>query len=233
MRTIGLLGGMSWTSTIEYYRIVNEEAARRLGGLHAGRIIVNSVDFGVIARMQREGDWQGAGELLAEAAAGLERAGADLLLIGAVTMHRVADAVERAVDIPLLHIADVAADRILRDGFKSAGLLGTLYTMEQEFLKERLGGHGLQIHVPNESDRRLVHRIIFEELAVGCILDSSREQLLAVIDRMCEQGAEAIILGCTELSLLLRAEDCPVPAFDTTRIHALAAVDSAFESLEQ
>lgn len=220
---------MSWTSTIEYYRIINEEAARRLGGLHAGRIIVNSVDFGVIARMQREGDWQGAGEVLAEAAAGLERAGADLLMIGAVTMHRVADAVERAVDIPLLHIADVTADRILCDGFANAGLLGTLYTMEQDFLKERLIGRGLQIHVPTEPDRQLVHRIIFEELAVGRILDSSREQLLAVIGRMREQGAESIILGCTELSLLLQAEDCPVPAYDTTRIHALAAVDSAFE----
>ncbi len=219
---------MSWTSTIEYYRIINEEAAVRLGGLHAGRIIVNSVDFGVIARMQREGDWQGAGEVLAEAAAGLERAGADLLMIGAVTMHRVADAVERAVDIPLLHIADVTADRIRSDGFANAGLLGTLYTMEQDFLKERLTGRGLQIHVPSEPDRQLVHRIIFEELAVGRILDSSREQLLAVIGRMREQGAASIILGCTELSLLLQAEDCPVPAYDMTRIHARAAVDRAF-----
>jgi aspartate racemase len=227
VRTIGLLGGMSWTSTIEYYRIINEEAARRLGGLHAGRIIVNSVDFGVIARMQREGDWQGAGELLAEAAVALERAGADLLLIGAVTMHIVSDAVERAAGIPLLHIADVTAERMMREGIASAGLLGTLYTMEQDFLKQRLASRGLRIHVPNETDRQHVHRIIFEELAVGRILAHSREQLLDVIGRLSQQGAEAVILGCTELSLLLRADDSPIPAFDTTRIHALAAVNMA------
>jgi aspartate racemase len=227
MRTIGLLGGMSWSSTIEYYRIINEETARRLGGLHAARMIINSVDFGEVARLQREGDWQGAGELLSEAASGLERAGADLLLIGAVTMHKVSDAIERAVSIPLIHIADVTAERVLHEGIASVGLLGTLYTMEQAFLKMRLAGHGLRVVVPNETDRRLVHRMIFEELAVGRMETDSRERLLDVIGRLSEQGAEAIILGCTELSLLLRPEDSPIPAFDTTRIHALAAVNMA------
>ena len=229
MRTIGLLGGMTWTSTIEYYRIMNEETARRLGGLHAARIVINSVDFGEIAELQRRGDWQAAGELLANAARSLERAGAELLLIGANTMHKVADDVQQAVSMPVIHVADVTAERIKQAGLTRVGLLGTRYTMEQDFLKLRLAGHGLDIVVPEEADRELVHRIIFEELALGRAEAASREALLAVIGRLSAQGAGGGILGCTELSLLLDPDDSPLPAFDTARLHALAAVALALE----
>lgn len=228
MKTIGLLGGMSWSSTIEYYRIVNREVAQRLGGLHSAKIIVNSLDFGEIESLQRAGDWEQAGRLLASAARSLERAGADLLLIGAITMHIVAETVQQAIGIPLIHIADVVAGKIKAAGIARAGLLGTLYTMEQDFLKQRLAGYGIEVMIPDERRRHTVHRIIFEELCRGQFTASSREQVLSIIADLVEREAEGIILGCTELSLLLGPDARPVPVFDTTSIHALSAVELAF-----
>jgi aspartate racemase len=227
MKTIGLLGGMSWQSTIEYYRILNEEVASRLGGLHSAKIVMYSVDFDGIAEMQRRGDWMTAGRVLAEAAQGLERAGADMVLICANTMHIVADAVQQAVRIPLVHLADVTAARVKRAGLTRVGLLGTRYTMEKDFLKDRLASHGLTVHVPEAEDREEVHRIIYEELCRGIITEESRRRVKDVAERLAARGAEGILLGCTELPLLIRPGDLSVPEFDTTRIHAETAVEMA------
>jgi len=227
MKTIGLLGGMSWHSTLAYYRHINETTARRLGGLHSARLLLYSVDFADIERMQRSDDWDGAGRALAQAAQALERAGADLLLIGTNMMHRVADAVQRAVRIPLLHVADATAARIRQAGLTRVGLLGTRYTMEHDFLKSRLAAHGLQVMVPSEEDRKTVHRIIFEELCQGVFLDESRRRMMDVVERLAGQGAEGVIWGCTEIALLLRPKDSPLPVFDTTLIHAESAVAAA------
>lgn len=227
MKTIGLLGGMSWQSTIEYYRILNEEVASRLGGLHSAKIVMYSVDFDGIAEMQRRGDWVTAGRVLAEAAQGLERAGADMVLICANTMHIVADAVQQAVRIPLVHLADVTAARVKRAGLTRVGLLGTRYTMEKDFLKDRLASHGLTVHVPEAEDREEVHRIIYEELCRGIITEESRRRVKDVAERLAARGAEGILLGCTELPLLIRPGDLSVPEFDTTRIHAETAVEMA------
>jgi aspartate racemase len=227
MKTIGLLGGMSWQSTIEYYRILNEEVASRLGGLHSAKLVLYSVDFDEIAEMQRGGDWDAAGRVLAEAAHGLERAGADMVLICANTMHIVADAVQRAVRIPLVHLADVTAARVRRAGLTRVGLLGTRYTMEKDFLKDRLTSHDLTVLVPEAEDREDVHRIIYEELCRGIITEESRRRVKDVAERLAARGAEGILLGCTELPLLIRPGDLSVPEFDTTRIHAEAAVEMA------
>jgi len=227
MKTIGLLGGMSWQSTIEYYRILNEEVASRLGGLHSAKIVMYSVDFDGIPEMQRRGDWMTAGRVLAEAAQGLERAGADMVLICANTMHIVADAVQQAVRIPLVHLADVTAARVKRAGLTRVGLLGTRYTMEKDFLKDRLASHGLTVHVPEAEDREEVHRIIYEELCRGIITEESRRRVKDVAERLAARGAEGILLGCTELPLLIRPGDLSVPEFDTTRIHAETAVEMA------
>ncbi|OUM93791.1 MAG: aspartate/glutamate racemase [Thermobacillus sp. ZCTH02-B1] len=227
MKTIGLLGGMSWQSTIEYYRILNEEVASRLGGLHSAKIVMYSVDFDGIAEMQRRGDWMTAGRVLAEAAQGLERAGADMVLICANTMHIVADAVQQAVRIPLVHLADVTAARVKRAGLTRVGLLGTRYTMEKDFLKDRLASHGLTVHVPEAEDREEVHRIIYEDLCRGIITEESRRRVKDVAERLAARGAEGILLGCTELPLLIRPGDLSVPEFDTTRIHAETAVEMA------
>lgn len=227
MKTIGLLGGMSWQSTIEYYRILNEEVASRLGGLHSAKIVMYSVDFDGIAEMQRRGDWVTAGRVLAEAAQGLERAGADMVLICTNTMHIVADAVQQAVRIPLVHLADVTAARVKRAGLTRVGLLGTRYTMEKGFLKDRLASLGLTVHVPEAEDREEVHRIIYEELCRGIITEESRRRVKDVAERLAARGAEGILLGCTELPLLIRPGDLSVPEFDTTRIHAETAVEMA------
>jgi len=227
MKTIGLLGGMSWQSTIDYYRILNEEVARRLGGLHSAKIVMYSVDFSEIAEMQRRGEWDATGAVLAEAARNLERADADMVLIGANTMHLVADAVQQAVRIPLVHIADATAARVRQAGLTRVGLLGTRYTMEKDFLKDRLASHGLTVYVPDAEDREEVHRIIYEELCLGIITEESRKRVTEAAERLVGQGAESILLSCTELPLLIRPGDLSVPDFDTTRIHAERAVELA------
>jgi aspartate racemase len=228
MKTIGLIGGMSWESTLPYYRHVNEAIRARLGGLHSARLVLYSVDFHEIEQLQRSGDWQRAGELLGEAAAALERAGAEFLVLCTNTMHKVAEAIEQAVCIPLLHIADPTAAAIRAAGLQRVGLLGTRFTMEQPFYRERLESrHGIQVLVPDEADRQLVHRVIYEELCLGTVRETSRQAYREVIARLVAQGAQAVILGCTEIGLLIGAEDAVVPLFDTTLLHAGAAAEQA------
>ena len=228
MKTIGLIGGMSWESTVSYYRAINEAVRTRLGGLHSARLVLFSVDFEEIERLQRAGRWDLAGEVLGDAGRALAAAGADFLLICANTMHKVAPAVEAAAGRPLLHIADATAEVILAAGHRRVGLLGTRYTMEQEFYRERLRcPHGLEVVVPEEPDRAIVHRVIFDELCRGEVLDVSRAEYRRVMAALVSRGVEAIVLGCTELSLLVDAADATVPLFDTTLIHAQRAVDRA------
>jgi aspartate racemase len=228
MKTIGLIGGMSWESTLPYYRHINEAIKARLGGLHSARLVLYSVDFHEIEQLQRSGDWQRAGELLGEAAAALERAGAEFLVLCTNTMHKVADAIEQAVSIPLLHIADPTATAIRTAGLQRVGLLGTRFTMEQPFYRERLESrHGIQVLVPDEADRQLVHRVIYEELCLGTVREASRQAYREVITRLVAQGAQAVILGCTEIGLLVGDADATVPLFDTTLLHARAAADQA------
>ncbi|WP_285741727.1 aspartate/glutamate racemase family protein [Lentzea sp. NBRC 105346] len=225
MQTIGMLGGMSWESSAEYYRLANELVRGRLGGLHSARLIMHSVDFAEIEQMQADARWDDAGRLLAQAARGVELAGADLLLLCTNTMHKVADAVQAAVDIPLIHLGDTTADAVNRDGLTRVGLLGTAFTMEQDFYRDRLEQHGLTVLVPDRRDRAEVHRVIYEELCLGIVKDSSRAVYQEVIARF--DGAEGIILGCTEIELLIGPDDCPLPVFPTTRLHVEAAVDHA------
>lgn len=228
MKTIGLLGGMSWESSAEYYRLVNEQVKTRLGGLHSARCVLYSVDFAEIEQFQQQGDWDSAGELLAQAAAQLELAGAELLVVCTNTMHRVAAAIQERIAIPLMHIADPTAAAITRAGMHTVGLLGTRFTMEQDFYRGRLvDRYGLNVLVPDAPDRETVHRIIYEELCLGQIVPESRLAYQAVIERLVAAGAEGIILGCTEIGLLISDADSPVPLFDTTRLHALAVVDVA------
>ncbi len=228
MKIIGLIGGMSWESTVPYYRQINETVKQRLGGLHSAKIILYSVDFHEIERLQHAGDWDAAGAKMAEAAQALERAGADFLVLCTNTMHKVAAAIEGAVGIPLFHIADPTADEIKKAGLTTIGLLGTRFTMEQAFYKDRLRDqHGLQILTPEQEDRELVHRIIYEELCLGKVNETSRADYRRVIAGLIAQGAQAIILGCTEISLLIGTEDSPVPLFDTTAIHARSAAELA------
>jgi aspartate racemase len=225
MRLLGVLGGMSWTSTAEYYRLLNQGIATRLGGLHSARLLLHSVDFAPVAEMQHDGDWAGTAAVLVEAAQGLERAGAEGLLLATNTMHKVADEIEAAAGIPLLHIADATATRLVSDGRRSVGLLATAFTMEQTFYTDRLREHGLEVLIPNGTDRAEVHRIIYDELCLDVIRDDSRVRYQEVIARLAERGAEAIILGCTEITLLLDEGESPVPLYDTTGIHAEAAVN--------
>ncbi|HEU4663615.1 MAG TPA: aspartate/glutamate racemase family protein [Dokdonella sp.] len=227
MKTIGLIGGMSWESTLGYYRLVNEGVKRRLGGLHSAQLVLYSVDFDAIERLQRADDWDAAGVALADAARALERAGADFLVLCTNTMHKVAAAIESAVAIPLLHIADPTAAAIKAAGFTRVGLLGTRFTMEQAFYRDRLREHGLDVLVPGDAARERVHRVIYDELCVGVVRDASRADYRAVMRELVERGAQAIILGCTEIALLVGATDASVPLFDTTALHAQAAVDAA------
>lgn len=228
MKTIGLIGGMSWQSTLSYYRLINEEVHKRLGGFHSARLVLYSVEFHDIEALQQAGKWHEAGALLADVARALAAAGADLLLICANTMHKVAPMIEDAVSIPLLHIADATADAIKLAGMTTVGLLGTRFTMEQDFYRDRLQqGHGLTVLVPPAQDRDSVHRVIYEELCMGNITDAAREHYRRVIADLVAQGAQAIILGCTEISLLVTQQDSPVALFDTTSIHASRAVDLA------
>ncbi len=226
-RIIGLIGGMSWESSAEYYRIINQETRRRLGAAHSARSLMWSFDFGEVEALQHQGRWDRLTELMIDAAQGLERGGAGLIVICTNTMHRMAEAVAAAVAIPLLHIADPTAAAITRAGVRRVGLLGTAFTMEQDFYKGRLTDHGLEVLAPEAEDRAVVHRIIYEELVAGVVREESRAAYRAVIARLVERGAEAIILGCTEIMLLVKDADSKVPLFDTTTLHALAAVDWA------
>jgi aspartate racemase len=227
VRTIGLIGGMSWESTAIYYRLANELVRDRLGGLHSARIVMTSVDFAEIEELQASGRWDRAGELLAAEARRLETAGADLLVLCTNTMHKVAAAVESATSIPLLHLGDVTASAVRAAGLDHVGLLGTAFTMSQDFYRQRLESHGLTVLVPEEDDQALVHRVIYEELCQGVVLEQSRRAYVEVVDRLVARGARGIILGCTEIELLLQQDDLPVPSFPTTRIHVEAAVTTA------
>ncbi len=228
MKTIGLIGGMSWESTIPYYRIINETVKQQLGGLHSAKIVLYSVNFAEIERMQRAGDWHAAGKLLADAATRLEAAGADFIVLCTNTMHKVATAIENATTLPLLHIADATALAVNAAGYKTVGLLGTKFTMEQPFYRARLKEqHGLNVLVPNEAARQQVHQIIYNELCLGKVLAESKEQYRQIITELVAQGAEAIILGCTEISLLVSQQDSQAPLFDTTSIHAQSAAELA------
>lgn len=231
MRTIGLIGGMSWESSIEYERIINEAVRARLGGVHSASLITYSFDFHDIEILQRSGDWAEAGRRLAGAAVALEGAGAGCVVLATNTMHRVADAIEDAVSIPLLHIADATAAAIHRDGVNRVGLLGTAYTMEEEFYRGRLESvHGLDVLIPDADDRATVHDVIFDELVVGVIDEGSRATYEHIIERMVGRGAGGIILGCTEIELLVRPESVPYKVYPTTYLHAMAAVDWALEA---
>lgn len=227
MKMIGLIGGMSWESTALYYRIINEQVKQQLGGLHSARSLMYSVDFHEIEKLQAAGEWQKAGEILAEAAVSLEKGGADFIVLCTNTMHKVAQQITDAVSIPLLHIADATAQRIRQAGVKKVGLLATAFTMEQEFYKGRLNQSEIEVLVPDAAGRKVVHDIIYQELCLGVIRDESRAQYRKIIAELVEQGAEAIILGCTEITLLVKAEDASVPLFDTTLIHAEDAVKLA------
>ena len=228
LKTIGLIGGMSWESTVTYYRLINESIKERLGGLHSAKLVLYSVDFHEVERFQHAGDWLAAGELLSGAARSLQSAGADFLVLCTNTMHKVAPAIEAAVDIPLFHIADPTAHAIRQAGFETVGLIGTRFTMEQDFYRERLQQrHGLQVLIPTLQDRELVHRIIYNELCLGKIIPGSLAVYQTVIAELAARGAQAIILGCTEISLLVSQQDSGIPLFDTTSIHARKAAQSA------
>jgi aspartate racemase len=229
MRTIGMLGGMSWESSAHYYRLANELVRERLGGLHSARLVLYSVDFDEIERLQRNGEWEQAGQLLGRAAAAVEAAGADLLLLCTNTMHKVAVQVQAAITIPLLHLADATADAVIAAGVRTVGLLGTAFTMEQDFYRDRLAGHGLRVIVPESDDRAEVHRIIYDELCLGDVREASREIYRRVIHRLIQAGAQGVILGCTEIELLISPADSAVPVFATSRLHVEAAVNAALQ----
>jgi aspartate racemase len=230
VKRIGLLGGMSWESSIEYYRLVNEVTRERLGGLHSADCLLRSVDFAEIEMLQSAGRWEEAGARLAAEAAGLVAAGAELLVLCTNTMHKVADTIMDAVDVPFVHIADTTADAVRARGLRTVGLLATAYTMEQDFYVGRLRDrHGLEVLVPDAPDRQIVHNVIYDELCVGVIADRSRDEYRRIMAGLAERGAAAILLGCTEIDLLVGQEDSPVPVFDTTRLHAERAVELAID----
>jgi aspartate racemase len=228
MKTIGLIGGMSWESTAVYYKLVNEGVAARLGGFHSARLVLFSVDFHVIERAQAEARWSDAAKMLGNAGAALRRAGADFLVLCTNTMHKVAAEVEKIAELPLLHIGDVTGEAIARMGLGKVGLLGTRFTMEETFYRERLESRfGIRVEIPGREDREEVHRVIYDELCRGLVKKESRETFLRMAGRLVENGCQGVILGCTEIPMLLRQEDTPVPLFDTTRLHAEAAVERA------
>lgn len=227
MKTIGLLGGMSWESSIEYERLINRGVRERLGGTASADLIIRSYDFSRIEAMQEAGDWDAAGRLLAADAAALERAGADLIILCTNTMHVVARTIEDAIDVPFLHLADATAAAVQAAGLSSVGLLGTRYTMEQDFYRSRLESHDLEVIVPDEPDRTTVHDVIYTELVRGVVSDRSRERYRSVVERLAGRGAEGIIAGCTEIELLIGPDDIDLPYFPTTRLHAEAAVAAA------
>ncbi len=228
MKTIGLIGGMSWESSLEYYRLINQGVKARLGGLHSAKCLMLSVDFAEIEVLQREGRWAEAADLMTCAAQSLERGGADFVVICTNTMHKAADHMQARIGIPILHIADATARQVKASGLGAVGLLGTRFTMEEDFYKGRLTANfGLSVVIPNADEREVVHRVIYDELCLGQTLATSRAKFAAIIERLIESGAQGVILGCTEIGLLVHAEDSRVPLFDTTRIHAEAAVEFA------
>lgn len=227
MRTLGLLGGMSWESTVPYYRHINERVRERLGGLHSAKLVLHSIDFAVLEALQHRGDWEASGALLADAARGLRGAGAEAIVICSNTMHLVAPAIEAAADIPLLHIADATAQRVREAGIDRVALLGTRFTMEQPFYRERLEAAGVAVATPDAPQREMIHRVIYDELCAGRIVDESRAAYRDVMADLAGRGAQGVILGCTEIGLLVGADDAEVPLFDTARIHAEAAADWA------
>lgn len=229
MKTIGLLGGMSWESSIEYERIINTEVRRRLGGVHSADLVVRSYDFAAIEALQEVGDWEGAGRLLASDARRLQDAGAELVVLCTNTMHLVADAIETAIDVPFVHLADTTAQAVIGAGLGTVGLLGTRFTMEKDFYRGRLEQHGLRAVIPDEADRAIVHDVIYDELVRGEVIAASRDRYLEIIDRLVDYGAEGIIAGCTEIELLVTPDDVSIPYFPTTRLHALAVVDEALQ----
>ena len=224
MRMLGVLGGMSWTSTEAYYRLLNQGVAERLGGLHSARLLLHSVDFAPVAQSQHDGDWEAALDVLAEAARGLARGGAEGLLLATNTMHRLADELEQACGLPLLHIADATADAVLADGLDRVGLLATAFTMEQDFYTGRLEARGIEVLVPDAEERADVHRVIYDELCLDVVRDESRERYGEVMASLVDRGAQAVVLGCTEISLLVSEADSSAPLYDSTRIHADAGV---------
>ena len=229
MKVIGLIGGVSWYSTLEYYKIINTEVNKRLGGIHSAKLILYSVDLGEIKYYQDSGEPEKACRILVEAAKALERAGADFILICANTLHMFYDSISSSVSIPVIHIADAVAEKIRSKGIKVVGLLGTKKTMEADFYKERLKKHGIETIVPEEDERNEVDKIIFNELVVGVLKDESKKKLLKIIEHLKDKGVQGIILGCTELPLIVKEKDVDIPVFDTTYIHALKAVEEAFK----
>jgi aspartate racemase len=230
MKTIGLLGGMSWESSLEYYKAINEGIKASLGGLHSAKIAMVSVDFDPIEKLQHEGDWQGTAKILIEASQNIQAAGADFLLICTNTMHKVAPQIEAVIDIPIIHIADATAEELLNKGIKTVGLLGTRFTMEQDFYKERLREkYSLNVLVPKDEERTLVHDVIYQELCLGQVNEDSKASYLRIIESLAEQGAEAVILGCTEIGLLVKQQDTQVLLLDTTHIHTQKAVQYALK----
>ncbi|MFF2591224.1 aspartate/glutamate racemase family protein [Peribacillus butanolivorans] len=229
MKTIGLIGGMSWESSLEYYRIINEEVKTKLGGLHSAKCILYSVDFEEIERYQAEGEWESSGKLLGDVAQSLEKAGAEIIVICTNTMHKVIRYIEEKVSLPILHIADSTANQIQKSEISTVGLLGTKYTMEQDFYKTRIEFNGIKVLIPNDEDRKVINKVIYEELCLGGIQQSSRDYYKKVIKSLVDDGAEGIILGCTEIGLLVKPEDSEVPLFDTTEIHAIESVNMALE----
>ncbi|MFZ6774028.1 aspartate/glutamate racemase family protein [Undibacterium sp. SXout7W] len=226
MKTVGLLGGMSWESTAGYYKAINEGVKNKLGGLHSAQIAMFSVDFEPIEKLQHQGDWAGTALILSDAARKIEAAGADFLLICTNTMHKVAPQIQEAIRIPILHIADATAEVLVKNGIKTVGLLGTAFTMEQEFYKGRLlENYGLEVIIPNATDRKIVHAVIYNELCVGKILPTSKIEYLRIIAELAKSGAEAVILGCTEISMLVSQSDTTITLYDTTQIHANKAVE--------
>ena len=228
MRTLGLIGGMTWHSTVDYYKLINQGVQDRLGGTHSAKIVLHSVDFSPVEHLQNRGEWGALGEIMAGAARSLESAGAEAVVICANTMHRLADDITAAVRIPLIHIADATAAKVKAEGLKTVGLLGTRFTMEMDFYRGRLAAmHGLKALVPDEPGRTVVHDVIYKELAHGLVRPEARQAYVEVIRDLVKRGAEGVILGCTEIPMLVGAKDSPVPVFDTTALHAAAAVDFA------
>ena len=227
MKTIGLIGGMSWESTVTYNKIINETVKERLGGFHSGKILLYSVDFAEIEECQAKGEWEKSAEILSEAAENLEKAGADFIVICTNTMHKVAGKIQENIKIPVIHIADATAHKLKQDGILKTALLGTKYTMTQDFYKEKLRENGIEVLIPEEKDIEIVNHVIYEELCLGKILDSSRKEYIRIIDGLKEKGAQGVILGCTEIGLLISQKDSPLPVYDTTEIHALSACEKA------
>ncbi|MEG0470562.1 MAG: aspartate/glutamate racemase family protein [Longicatena sp.] len=232
MKTIGLIGGMSWESTVSYYRIINEEVKKRLGGLHSAKILLYSVEFDEIEKCQAKGEWEKSARILGNAAQNLEGAGADFILICTNTMHKVAPQIAAMIQVPLIHIADATAEELIQQNIHRVGLLGTKYTMTEEFYKQRLVDKGINVLIPNEEDIESINNTIFKELCLGEVNDGSRETFKIIIDKLKQEGAEGIILGCTEIGLLIHPTDVPIPVFDTTLIHAKSAVKLALDDME-